>query len=122
VAYSSDFTGRSEIYLQRFPPSGGPLSVSANGGTQPRWRRDGRELYFVAADGAMMAVPMSLGSTVTTGSPAKLFDSGISQENYFYYGGAAMYMPSNDGQRFLVIRSLKAGDPGSIRVVLNAVK
>ncbi len=122
VAYSSDFTGRSEIYLQRFPPSGGPVAVSANGGTQPRWRRDGRELYFVAADGAMMAVPVSLGSTADAGTPFKLFDSGIAQENYFYYGGAAMYAPSSDGQRFLVIRSLKAGDPGSIRVVLNALK
>jgi dipeptidyl aminopeptidase/acylaminoacyl peptidase len=121
VAYSSDLTGRSEIYLQRFPAAGPPTTISAEGGTQPRWRADGRELYFVAGDGAMMAVPVSAGANVTVGTPVKLFASGIAGENYFFYGGAAMYAPSRDGQRFLVIRSLKAGDPGSIRVVLNAV-
>jgi serine/threonine protein kinase/Tol biopolymer transport system component len=121
VAYSSDLSGRSEIYLRPFPAKGEPLTISASGGTQPRWRSDGRELYFVSGDGAMMAVPVSLGASVTVGTPVKLFDSGIAGENYFFYGGAAMYAPSHDGQRFLVIRSLKAGDPGSIRVVLNAV-
>jgi Tol biopolymer transport system component len=121
VAYSSDVTGSGEIYLQRFPATSERWTLSANGGTQPRWRGDGRELYFVSGDGAMMAVPVSLGAIVTAGTPVKLFDSGIARENYFYYGGAAMYAPSRDGQRFLVIRSLKAGDPGSIRVVLNAI-
>jgi Tol biopolymer transport system component len=121
VAYSSDLTGRSEIYLHRFPAAGPPITISAEGGTQPRWRADGRELFFVAGDGALMAVPVSLGATATAGTPVKLFASGIAGENYFFYGGAAMYTPSRDGQRFLVIRSLKAGDPGSIRVVLNAV-
>lgn len=69
-----------------------------------------------------MAVPTSLGPAVTLGRPVKLFDSGIAPDNYFYYGGAAMYSPSQDGRRFLVIRSLKAGDPGSIRIVINAIR
>ena len=122
VAYSSDSTGRGEIYLARFPATDERWTVSVDGGTQPRWRRDGRELYFVGGDGAMMAVPTSLGPAVTLGRPVKLFDSGIAPDNYFFYGGAAMYSPSQDGQRFLVIRSLKAGDPGSIRIVINAIR
>jgi hypothetical protein len=69
-----------------------------------------------------MAVSVSLGATPSVGAPVRLFDSGIASDNYFYYGGAPMYAPSKDGQQFLVIRSLTSGDPGSIRVVLNAVR
>jgi Tol biopolymer transport system component len=122
VAYASNVSDRSEIYLQRFPATSDRWQLSVDGGAQPRWRRDGRELYFVGADGTMMAVPIALDRPNPGGTPVRLFASGIVPENFFYYGGAAQYAVSKDGQKFIVIRSVKAGDPGSIRIVLNAIR
>jgi serine/threonine protein kinase len=122
VAYASNVSDRFEVYLQRFPATSERWQLSVDGGSQPRWRRDGRELYFVAADGGMMAVPIALDRPVPGGPPVRLFDSGLSPQNVFFYGGAALYAVSQDGQRFLLIRSVKAGDPGSIRVVINSIR
>ena len=123
VAYASNVSDRFEVYLQRFPATSERWQLSVDGGSQPRWRRDGRELYFVGADGGMMAVPVALDRPVpATGSPVRLFDSGLQPQNVFFYGGSALYAVSQDGQRFLLIRSVKAGDPGSIRVVINAIR
>ena len=62
VAYQSDESGRDEIYLQPFPGPGGKLLISIAGGVQVRWREDGRELFYLALDGRLMAVPLQLGS------------------------------------------------------------
>ena len=56
VAYESNESGRYEIYVRGFPQTGGKWLVSVAGGTQPRWRRDGREIYYVAPDNKLMAV------------------------------------------------------------------
>jgi len=58
IAYQSDESGRVEIYVQPFPGPGTRIQVSNNGGAQPRWRRDGRELFYIALDGRLMAVPV----------------------------------------------------------------
>jgi hypothetical protein len=58
IAYQSDKTGRFEIYVQPFPVTGGDFPVSTNGGTQVRWNPRGRELFYVAADDRLMAVPI----------------------------------------------------------------
>ena len=58
VAYASDEPGRPEIYAQTFPESGGKWQISTSGGVQPAWRADGKELYYLAADGKLMAVPV----------------------------------------------------------------
>jgi Tol biopolymer transport system component len=60
VAYSSNASGKREIYVQPFPnPQGGKWKVSMGGGGQPRWRRDGKELFYISADSKMMAVEVS---------------------------------------------------------------
>ena len=73
IAYRSNRTGRWEIFVQRFP-SGDPLMVSVNGGADPFWRHDGRELYFIAPDNWLMAVTIETTGGVHAGVPVRLFE------------------------------------------------
>ncbi len=112
LAYQSTETGRSEVYVQPFPSGAGKWQISTNGGLLPRWRRDGRELFYPTqlSGGKMMAVDIkSSGSTFEAGSPKELFDltpyinfnithSGIRPGAGPYY----TYAVSADGQRFLI--------------------
>ena len=82
VAYSSDESGKREVYVQGFLPDKNPAAgvgkwqISADGGDKPRWRRDGKELYYLARNGKMMAVPIkSTASTFEPGMPTALFDT-----------------------------------------------
>ena len=75
VVYQSNKSGPMEIYVQAFP-SGGPQQISTAGGSQPRWRRDGQELFYIAPDTRLMAVPIALGKdgqTIEPGTPVPLF-------------------------------------------------
>ena len=75
VAYTSDETGRPEVYVREFPfnAESDKWPVSKAGGTNPRWRRDGKELFFAAADGTVMSVEVALGATFRAGEPKALF-------------------------------------------------
>ena len=66
IAYQSDKTGRFEIYVQPFPGTGGDVPVSTDGGTQVRWNPRGSELFYVAADDRLMAVPIRVPANATT--------------------------------------------------------
>ena len=102
IAYVSDESSREEVYIQPFPPSGGKWQISTTGGTEPRWRRDGGELFYIsdtrAGDGKMMAVPIKLTSKPETGAPEELF----SVQRALGTDTANRYAVSDDGQRFLV--------------------
>jgi len=116
-AYVSDETGRSEVYLQRFPPSGGKWQISKDGGDQPLWRADGRELFFVSPDRKLMAVDLSLQGDVRAGGPKPLFSlrvppNGISDNR-------SQYLPAPDGNRFLVLVSTDERQDQPAVVVLN---
>src|SRR5262249_31242771 len=76
IAYQSNESDRFEIYVQPFPSPGGRSLVSTNGGAQPRWRRDGKELFYIGLDDRLMAVPIRLnpnGQTVEVGAATPLF-------------------------------------------------
>jgi Tol biopolymer transport system component len=60
-AYTSTESGRTEVYVQTFPVSGGKWLVSTGGGSQPRWRRDGKELFYIAPDKQLMSVKVNAG-------------------------------------------------------------
>jgi eukaryotic-like serine/threonine-protein kinase len=78
VAYHSNESGRFEIYVVPFPSGGGKWQVSTNGGISPRWRRDGKELFFIAPDGAMMAATVSAsGASFDAAPPVALFQTRI---------------------------------------------
>jgi eukaryotic-like serine/threonine-protein kinase len=75
VAYASNSTGRNEIYVQSFPPSGGKWQVSTAGGDEPYWRHDGKELFYVEGGKRMMAVDVtSDGLRFKPGTPKPLFE------------------------------------------------
>ena len=73
LAYSSDETGRREIYVTSFPKPGARWPVSTSGGTQPRWRRDGTELFYLAPDRTVTSVRVGTGSTFEAGAATPLF-------------------------------------------------
>src|SRR5262249_39065850 len=119
LALASNESGRLEVYVQPFPQSGAARHrISTAGGTQPRWRRDGRELYFLGADGAIMAVPVTLSPAgVTSGTPAPLFNPRITTAQ----GGLLrhQYSVSADGSRFLVNAVSEEAANAPINIILN---
>ena len=73
LAYGSDSSGRFEIYVDGIPEPGTRIQVSANGGSSPRWRRDGKELFYLAPDDTLMAVPVRSMQPLEFGPPVALF-------------------------------------------------
>lgn len=113
LAYVANESGRYEVYVQPFSGPGARVQISTDGGTEPRWSRNGRELFFRAGD-KMMAVEVSPGLRVSR--PRLLF-----QGPYVRTGhnpGYANYDVASDG-RFVMIRSEKEAGPAQINVVLN---
>jgi Tol biopolymer transport system component len=118
AAYASDESGNWEIYVSSFPGAQGKWQVSRGGGTEPRWRADGKEIFYIAATGELMAVPVNADATFVTGSPLPLFQvhgrASISNTDIFTYDVA------KDGQRFLVNRYVKPEHVAPLTIVLNA--
>lgn len=118
TAYSSDESGRREVYVQGFAPDRVPAAavgkwqISTAGGDKPRWRRDGRELYYIALDGKMMAVPVKIGPVFEPGVAIPLFQTNAT--------GFFPYDVSADG-RFLVNTVSDVAAPASspLTIVLN---
>jgi Tol biopolymer transport system component len=103
IAYQSDEIRETRVYLTPYPPTGRQIPISEGTGSEPRWRRDGRELYYIAGDGALVAVPMSLeGSEAIAGRPVRLFGGRDSRLRVWHFD------PGPDGTRFLVL-SLNEG-------------
>ena len=99
IAYDSNETGQSEVYIRPFPdPSGGIWLISTDGGTYPLWSRDGRELYYLSPDGSLMAVQLDAGGdTIAHGTPVALFQTRIRPDSV----PVLPYDVSGDG-RFLM--------------------
>jgi eukaryotic-like serine/threonine-protein kinase len=100
VAYTSDETGRSEVFVQSYPTPGEKVQISTAGGMQARWRRDGRELFYLSLDYTLHAVSMAPGATVEPGRPVALFKTGLGLNPIGF--GVHEYDVTADGQRFLV--------------------
>jgi Tol biopolymer transport system component len=100
VAYASNESGRWEIFVAPFPGRGGNWKVSTGGGTEPTWRRDGKELFYLAPDGHLMAVAVRLSPTFDAGEPKPLFP--IRRREPVATIDLFSYDVSADGQRFLV--------------------
>ena len=102
IAYQSNQTGRHEVYVRPFNRDGEPLPISVHGGVQARWRDDGRELFYLTAEGQLMAVsiaPSDDRQTLRPGTPVLLFRVSVGSTQ-----GIALpnYLVAPDGQRFLV--------------------
>ena len=119
LAYATNESGTTQIVVQSFPdPSKGKWQVSAKGGADPKWRRDGRELYFIALDGKLMAVPIKISSVIEAGHPSPLFQTPFPQPGN---STLSYYDVSSDGQRFLLIPPLGSSSGETTTSVLTAV-
>jgi Tol biopolymer transport system component len=119
VAYSANDAGRFEVFIESFPAPAERRQVSTDGGVHPRWRRDGRELYYYAPDGRLMAAPIRLGSASPVGMPVPLFQARVLGGTAVAVGVLAQYDVAADG-RFLLNVPLAAATTPVIRVALNA--
>ena len=118
VAYQTNESGRFEVVVQPFPDAGGKWQVSTDGGVAPRWRADGKELYFLAPDATMMAVPVTAaGTSFEAGTPVALFPTRIVD------GGTVtrnrpQYAVARDG-RFLINQPVADATAAPITLILN---
>jgi Tol biopolymer transport system component len=117
VAYASNESGKWEIAVAPFPGPGGNWKVSTAGGTEPRWRRDGKELYYLAPDGKLMAVEVKAGETFDAGAAKPLFPirrrEPVSAADLFSYDVSA------DGQRFLVNTDAEEATSAPLTAIVN---
>ena len=115
LAYASDESGRSEIYVQPFPGPGGKWQISTEGGIEPVWARNSRELFYRKGD-KMMTVQITTQPAFTAGSPRLLFEGRFEVSG----NGVAGYDVSLDNQRFLMVQAVEPEQPVTqINVVLN---
>jgi serine/threonine protein kinase/Tol biopolymer transport system component len=110
IAYDSDESGTREVYVALTDGGGEKKRLSPSGGREPRWRRDGKELYYIAADGSIVAVPLTPGAQLEAGTSVPLFrvDTGVRN-----------FDVASDGSRFLVSTPLEKSPESPIRVILN---
>jgi Tol biopolymer transport system component len=116
VAYASDESGAFEVYVQSFPGGGSKRPVSSGGGAEPRWRADGRELFYVSADRRLMAVPTTIGPGFEAGKPDALFTMNV-RDLVFPYSKRYDVIP--DGQRFVLQELIGRGSPSPLTVLVN---
>ncbi len=116
IAYQSNESGRYEVYIAPFPGPGGKRQVSTAGGGEPRWRSDGKELFYVTADSHMMAAEVDLkGSAPEIAKAATLFEGILT----FSGSTPANYDVSADGQRFLAALAPEGETGAPLTVVQN---
>src|SRR5262249_25866886 len=116
IAYTSNESGTNQIYVRPFPPAGGQWRVSTHGGSQPRWRRDGKEIVYLAGDRKLKGRGVKEDSgALTLGAPKPLFEA----RTVVQLAGGSIYDVTRDGQRFLVLTPVEETSPSPFTVVLN---
>ena len=113
IAYTSNESGRFEVYVQPFEPTGAKWLVSRGGGNHAAWRGDSRELFYVTLDGRMMSVPITTTHGFDAGVPAELFAARMRD-----FPPRRQYDATPDGQRFLLVRMVDENS-SSLDLVLN---
>jgi hypothetical protein len=103
------------VYVVPFPPTGDKWQVSTNGGAQPNWRRDGRELYFLSLDRVLSAVPIDTTKGFTFKDPIPLFQAPLPAVNT----SIEQYAPAPDGTRFLFLPYVGNAAPTTVAVLAN---
>jgi hypothetical protein len=119
IAFQSNESGRFEIYVQAFPKPGTKIQVSVDGGTQVRWRRDGKALFYIGQDDVLREVPLRFNTSgdIEPAPPISLFKSriGIKTDQ----GNVQQYAVSADGSRFLMNVVTREQAVSPITVILN---
>jgi Tol biopolymer transport system component len=117
VTYASSESGQWEVYVTSFPDGSGKWQISSAGGTQPRWRGDSKELFYLASDGKIMSVSVANGPTFDAGTPVALFQA--NPRVLVATSELVAYDVSKDGQRFLINTRQKNPEAQPMTVVLN---
>jgi serine/threonine protein kinase/dipeptidyl aminopeptidase/acylaminoacyl peptidase len=119
VAYESDETGEWEVYISPYSGGGGKLQVSRGGGVEPRWRGDGKEIFYLDTKGNLVSVSVNSEGSLSTGAPTVLFQpharATVSSSDLFSYD------VTPDGKRFLVDRYVKPAQTPPLNIILHAV-
>jgi Tol biopolymer transport system component len=117
MAYASNETGSMQVYVSPFLNGNGKWQVSSAGGQEPRWRQDGKELFYLSAEGKMMAVAVTTGASFEASSPVALFQTHrrqpVSSQDVFSYD------VSGDGQKFLILTKVDEANAAPLSVLLN---
>ena len=118
LAYSSNESGRFEIYVQAFPPSEAKWQISRDGGVQPHWRGDGQELFYLSADSRITAVDVRPGArTFDVGAPKRLFQARIVALERLT--SVSQFSPAADGNTFVVNALSEQALSRAVTVILN---
>jgi dipeptidyl aminopeptidase/acylaminoacyl peptidase len=122
LAYISNESGPHQMYVRPFSATapttpGGQWQISTGGGTRPRWRRDGKELFYIANDNRLMAVAVKTDARFEAGPPRPLFETHIFRG--FVPNFNTPYAVTADGQRFLVLTAVEEPKSTPVTVVLN---
>jgi hypothetical protein len=110
VVYTSNESGKREVYIQSFPKPGNKRRISTAGGVQPRWRGDGREIFYIDLAGALISVELT--ADLEPLLPKTLFDAGVDSRQFHEYA------VTFDGQKFLLNKALHS-DAQPINVIVN---
>jgi serine/threonine protein kinase len=113
IAYTSNESGRWEVYVRSFPLSGDKVMVSASGGALPLWRDDGKELFYLTQDGRVMSAEIRSGAKLESSVPQQLFQTRIKFTDDYPYA------INRDGSRFLINIPAETNDTAPMIVVLN---
>jgi eukaryotic-like serine/threonine-protein kinase len=119
IAHDSDESGRPEVYIRPFPAAGGRYPVSRSGGTQPWWRDDGQELFFLTLDGTLISASVSRGEDLEAGVLKALFATGN-----IFNGADSMrgqYSVARNGKQLLTIVAEQRTNSCLITVVVNGL-
>jgi serine/threonine protein kinase len=117
VAYASNESGKWEIYVTSFPDPQGKWQVSTGGGEQPRWRGDGKELFYLSSDNKMMVAPVTPGAKFDSGTPIALFQANPREQ--VSLNDVFVYDVRRDGKEFLINTKVRRPETAPMSVVLN---
>ena len=119
MAYTCDESGRPEVYVRPFPGPGERWQVSTDGGAEPIWARDGRELFFRLGDALLSAGVEPRGRAFRTTVPRRLFEGRYARAFGAISSGNAVYDVSPDGRRFAMIQRSERAPPSQLQVVVH---
>jgi len=115
IAFTSDRSGRNEVYVKPFPGEGSIIPISTDGGVQPVWAANGKELFYRSRD-KMMVVSVETEPTVQAGTPKLLFEASYASS---WLNQTSNYDVAPDGQRFVMVKEIEDQEVGQIHIVLN---
>jgi serine/threonine protein kinase/Tol biopolymer transport system component len=116
LAYTSDESGRQEVYVSPFPVQGDRVQLSSGGGAEAAWRKDGKELFYMAPDGTLMSVELTIDRVITANRPQPLFRTHRAGEPF---RDSQSYAPARGGSQFLVTTAVGETPATTVTVDLN---